>query len=194
MAMVCPECNHSNIDGVIYCEKCGHEFGSDSERLVTGNFSRTDSDLETAVEVVPEVEKPLESEEEVLPKVAAALESVNSGVVIAKARLVPKSKTFPVEEILLERRLVSLGKFDPIPVDIDLEDLLGAEKAEKISRQHAELYFENGVWNVKDLDSTNGVFIRRVNELRFSKLTAPEVLHSGDEVAFANIQFVFETL
>ena len=193
MAMECPDCGHNNIDGVVYCEKCGHEFGSDSERLVTGNFSSTDSDVETSIEAVPEVEKPIASDAEEPIKVIEALKSDN----FVKARLVPESEMFPVKEILLKRGLVLVGKFDPDygPVDIDFENLLDVEKAEKISRQHAELYFENGVWNVKDLGSTNGVYIRRVNASRFSaRLTSPEVLHSGDEVVFANIHFVFEYL
>jgi len=55
-------------------------------------------------------------------------------------------------------RLV-VGRFDAStgPVEIDLTGVPGAEN---ISRRHAELYFEGGAWKVRDLGSTNGVFVK----------------------------------
>jgi pSer/pThr/pTyr-binding forkhead associated (FHA) protein len=182
MAMICPECQHKNIDGVVYCEKCGHEFGSEPE-IPIAPVEKTGTPIQQPI-TSPEV--PVKHAELVQPAMG-----------ITKARLVPKSKTFPVNEILLEESLIVIGKFDPDhgPVDFDLEKLIGIKEAEKISRQHAEVYFESGSWKIKDLDSSNGVFIKRAGERRFlPKITSPEMLHSGDEIAIADIGFVFETL
>lgn len=96
------------------------------------------------------------------------------------------------EEIpLLGERLV-VGRFDPEsgPVDIDLS---GSPEAGQLSRHHAELYREaDGQWHVKDLGSTNGVFVKRPESSTFGpRLTTPTALHPGDEVAFGNARFVF---
>lgn len=85
----------------------------------------------------------------------------------------------------------TVGRFDPStgPVDVDLSSLPGAEH---ISRRHAELFVENGRWVVRDLGSTNGVYVKRAGEQDYgARLQAPYALADGDEVAFGNVQFVY---
>ncbi len=53
-----------------------------------------------------------------------------------------------------------------------------------VSRHHARLRFEEGRWTIKDLESTNGVF---VNGLRVSR----EVLVAGDEIALGASRMSF---
>jgi pSer/pThr/pTyr-binding forkhead associated (FHA) protein len=90
-------------------------------------------------------------------------------------------------------RLV-VGRFDPEsgPVDIDLSE---APESAQISRHHAEIYRESdGRWHVKDLGSVNGVFVKSAGAGSFSpRLTAPQPLQNGDEVAFGNARFIFRT-
>ncbi len=84
-----------------------------------------------------------------------------------------------------------VGRFDPStgPVEIDVSSLPGAEH---ISRRHAEIYFEDGVWKVRDLGSTNGVFVKKAGEAAFSpRLQTPMTLGGGDELAFGNMVLVF---
>ena len=92
---------------------------------------------------------------------------------------------------LLGERLV-VGRFDAEtgPVDIDLS---GTPEAPQLSRHHAELYREaDGRWYVKDLGSTNGVWVKGAGSSTFGpRLTAPQALTSGDEVAFGNARFIF---
>jgi pSer/pThr/pTyr-binding forkhead associated (FHA) protein len=87
-----------------------------------------------------------------------------------------------------------VGRFDPEtgPVDIDLSS---APEAEHVSRQHGELYREaDGRWAVRDLGSTNGVFVKAQDAAAFGpRITAPWPLSNGDEVAFGNARFVFRT-
>src|SRR5581483_2481390 len=97
------------------------------------------------------------------------------------------------EEIpLLGERLV-VGRFDPDtgPVDIDLS---GSAESANVSRQHGELYRDaDGRWYVRDLGSTNGIFVKPSGQTTFGpRISAPRVLGSGDELAFGNARFVVE--
>lgn len=94
--------------------------------------------------------------------------------------------------IPLQGPKLTVGRFDAStgPVEIDLSSLPGAEN---ISRRHAEVFFEDGVWKVKDLGSTNGVFIKKAGQTAYSaRLVEPTALGNGDELAFGNIVVVFD--
>jgi len=85
---------------------------------------------------------------------------------------------------------LTLGRFDPVsgPVDLDLTGLPGSET---VSRLHAEIYYSDGAWHVKDLGSTNGVFIKAKSTPSFGpRLLAPARLVDGDEVALGNARLV----
>lgn len=88
---------------------------------------------------------------------------------------------------------LTVGRFDAEtgPVDIDLSQ---APEAAQISRNHAEVYREGDVWMVRDLGSTNGVFVRAGGAGTFGpRITEPRQLAHGDEVSFGNARFVFQT-
>jgi pSer/pThr/pTyr-binding forkhead associated (FHA) protein len=106
------------------------------------------------------------------------------------ARLVPRGASGG-ESFTLSSDQMVVGRFDPSagPVDIDLA---GHPGENYISRRHAELYLENGVWFVRDLGSTNGVYVKKAGQGQYSpRLTEPSALGDGDEVAFGNVKFVF---
>jgi pSer/pThr/pTyr-binding forkhead associated (FHA) protein len=106
------------------------------------------------------------------------------------ARLVPRGASGG-ESFTLSSDQMVVGRFDPSagPVDIDLA---GHPGENYISRRHAELYLENGVWLVRDLGSTNGVYVKKAGQGQYSpRLTEPSALGDGDEVAFGNVKFVF---
>ena len=108
------------------------------------------------------------------------------------ARLVAKQSNAPVPEFSITGSAL-IGIFDPDqgPVDIDLESFSGGET---ISRQHAEIYAEGGVWKIKDLSSTNGVFIKPTGQTRFNaRIITPTPLNPGDEVAIAKVCFTFQS-
>ena len=97
----------------------------------------------------------------------------------------PSGEEYP----LLGERLI-VGRFDPEtgPVDVDLSQ---APEAPQLSRRHAELYREGGAWFVQDLGSTNGVFVKPAGKSGFGpRITAPQPLSNGDEVAFGNARFI----
>ena len=97
----------------------------------------------------------------------------------------------PISEFALTEESCIVGKFDPDlgPVEVDLENF---PNADYISRNHARVFWDRGQWKVEDNDSANGVFLKKSNESRFTKITTVEVLEAGDEVSFAKIRFTFQ--
>ena len=108
------------------------------------------------------------------------------------AKLISKQPASPVPEFILENNtIVGIFDQDTGPVDIDLEAFFGSET---VSRNHAEIYQQSGLWQVKDLGSTNGVFIKPMGQTRFgARITTPETLNPGDEIAFGKVRFLFQT-
>ncbi|MFF2484393.1 FHA domain-containing protein [Paenibacillus sp. NPDC058071] len=74
-------------------------------------------------------------------------------------------------------------------VDIDLSD---AEYASIISPQHAVLNCAKGVWYVEDLDSRNGVGLRKFNRSAVARLDneQPYRLDAGDLLLIANTRLL----
>ena len=79
-----------------------------------------------------------------------------------------------------------IGRFDPAvgPIDIDLGSM---PEGSYVSRKHAKLTCEDGVWKIADLGSSNGTFVLRQD---FEKIDETE-LNDGDEIALGNARFVF---
>jgi pSer/pThr/pTyr-binding forkhead associated (FHA) protein len=97
------------------------------------------------------------------------------------------------DEIPLFGQRLVVGRFDPEtgPVDIDLSE---SAESGHISRQHGELSREpDGSWTVRDLGSTNGVFVKSADASFGPRITAPRSLKDGDEVAFGNARFIFKS-
>ena len=84
-----------------------------------------------------------------------------------------------------------MGRSDSVPgsVQVDLENF---PQSETVSRKHGIVYREETDWKVKDLGATNGIFIKSFGQTRFSrKITVPEKLNSGDEIAFGRVRLLF---
>ena len=149
----------------------------DAEATSVSPASETSADSET----------PPDSETSAVPETPT-----DSGASAPPAKLFAKRHGAPSgDPIPLSGGRLVVGRFDPSsgPVDIDVTELGGAEH---ISRRHGELFAESGAWKVRDLGSTNGVFIKRVGEEGYGpRLQEPAELHDGDEVAFGNVIFVF---
>jgi hypothetical protein len=79
-----------------------------------------------------------------------------------------------------------IGRFDPSigPIDIDLGNL---PEGSYVSRKHAKITCDDGVYKISDMGSSNGTFILRDD---FEKVDEAE-LHDGDEIALGNARFVF---
>jgi len=188
MTIICPECAHENPAGSEFCDVCGSE-------LPTTSIPISPKPDETIIIGVPDFTSSLTPDPE--PYSVSIPEpytspAPQSPLTAATARLVSKKKGVPTPEFDLESSNL-VGKFDPDmgPVDVDLEEFSGGET---ISRQHAEVYREGDQWKIKDLGSENGVFLKRSGQAKFSaRITNPEILGSGDEIAFAKVNFIFQS-
>ncbi len=79
-----------------------------------------------------------------------------------------------------------IGRFDPSvgPIDVDLAPL---PEGSYVSRKHAKLTCDDGVWKVTDLGSSNGTFVLNGD---FERVEESEI-HDGQELAFGNARFMF---
>lgn len=78
-----------------------------------------------------------------------------------------------------------VGRFDPSvgPIDVDLGTI---PEGSYVSRKHAKLWEEDGVWKIQDLGSSNGTFVLRDD---FEKIDEADLV-DGSEIAFGNARFV----
>ena len=213
----CAICGKDNPPGTEYCEDCGAALAVASSGVVSGGTAPLASSPEVLPEVpssgetvatataantasaaatgpdtsAPSVQAPATAPASATPAHEDAGPGASSPV--TNPRLVAKRHgAVTAEEIPLQGDRLVVGRFDPEsgPVDIDLS---GIPEAGNLSRHHAELYREaDGQWYVKDLGSTNGVFVKRPDSSTFSpRIITPSPLTPGDEVAFGNARFIF---
>jgi FHA domain len=190
MSITCNACGfENNPDGAEFCDGCGAELAGDSSNVATATIPQI---VPTAV-VIP---APAATPNIPVPVVATVVSTPSYTPAVSgsatTARLISKQQNAPVAEFPIDSNAL-IGVFDPDsgPVDIDLDSFIGNET---ISRSHAEIFSEAGVWKIKDLNSSNGVFIKAAGQTRFSaRITAPTAINDGDEVAFAKVQFQFKT-
>lgn len=206
MSNTCQVCGTDNGAGIEYCEGCGVE-------IQASTLSAPETDVEPSG-TTPEVSGhggeqlhggdpgwggPSEWREELtepnLPhdyniKPSPTSTSAESG---SSHLMIKRYGALTGEAFPLQGSSLIVGRFDPStgPVDIDVTGMPGAEH---ISRRHAEVYAEGSNWMVKDLGSTNGVFIKRSGNDHYEpRLQEPAMLHDGDEVAFGNVVFVYRS-
>ena len=186
MAIVCNVCGYDqNPQGAEYCDACGAEL--------TASTSPTPP-TPPIPDPIPEP-TPIPIPQPITPTITPTpvpLPQPITPTITTTARLIAKHPNAPVPEFFIDD-LTVIGIFDSDtgPVDVDLEKF---PDNETVSRNHAEIYPDGGVWKIKDLGSLNGVFIKPIGQTRFNaRITAPTPLSSGDEIAIAKIRFLFQT-
>ena len=211
MSKVCSVCGTTNPDSAEFCEGCGVELTSATttppegetpvgEATSTPTPEETPaepasdappSDAETSVDASSSQEGQDSSPAESAESAAAASPAPETGEAAPAKLFAKRHGALSDDAIPLSGARLVVGRFDPStgPVDIDVTEMGGAEH---ISRRHAELYRESGVWKVRDLGSTNGVFLKRAGEESYGpRLQEPAELKDGDEIAFGNVVFAF---
>ena len=187
--ITCSACGYDkNPDGSEFCDACGSELEGAIASTVAPTqiqspdpISQPDTFIEPQIPQTPPPQIPLPNHPIPTPTPTATT-----------ARLIAKQGSSATSEFPLDGSAV-IGVFDPDmgPVDVDLEEFPGGET---VSRNHAEIYQENGRWKIKDLGSTNGTFIKPSGQTRFgARITAPASLNSGDEIAFGKVRFLFQS-
>lgn len=192
MSLHCSVCSTENPDGTTYCEGCGVELSSSPTPPAPEIPAppplpeETTPDFPPIPQDSPQPTPPGPSPEEIPPPPFPMPPGGTASLVLKIGGALTSDRF----DLLGERHTV--GKFDPSlgPIEIDLTSVRGSEY---VSRRHAEIYREGGRWFIKDLGSTNGIFIRRSGEGSFSsRLVEPAPLAHGDEVALGNLMLVFQ--
>jgi pSer/pThr/pTyr-binding forkhead associated (FHA) protein len=192
----CQNCGYDHPSPTEFCEICGIELAATSTAVKSNAAVTSRMPLEQIDSLMTSQwssPTPVVTPEVLEPPVIAAPVSFNNPAVTGTPKLISKQAGAVIPEFTLDKSSLLVGVFDPDsgPVEIDLDSFAGSDT---VSRQHAEIYLEAGEWKVKDLTSTNGVFIKKSSQQRFSgKIVSPQVLEDGDEIAFAKIQFTFRT-
>lgn len=136
-------------------------------------------------ESMEEAVEPVEAEEsragdEAEPEAA---ETEDDG---AQPRLVLKRMGAETDFVFPVAPPAVIGRFDPAlgPIDVDLGNI---DEAVYVSRKHARIECNDGVWSIHDLGSSNGTFVLRDDFERVEEA----VIEDGTELAFGNARFVF---
>lgn len=179
----CNVCQKDNPVGVEYCEDCGAALAT-TATPIPAPPPQPGPDSGSAVAPSPAVD-------------LAPMAPLPPPVVLgATVRYRLQAKRYGVvsttEEVPLAGERLIVGRFDSEtgPVDVDLG---ASPDAATISRHHAELSRNGeGKWTVRDLGSTNGVFVKAATDSGFGpRLGEPRTLSDGDELAFGNARFIF---
>lgn len=185
----CTACGYDkNPDDAEYCDACGSELQATVPAVTSSSTAPTVIEPST-----PPIQPQIPSPQIPQPTYSTPTPSPTYPSTMATiAKLISKQAGSPVPEFTLDSNAI-VGIFDPDmgPVDIDLEEFSGGET---VSRNHGEIYLEGGVWKIKDLGSTNGIFIKQTGQTRFgARITVPETINTGDEIAFGKVRFLFQS-
>lgn len=141
--------------------------------------------------VAAEQDEPMEQIQEAIEPEAGGEAAVVEATPDAEAgatspRLIVKRGGVETEDVFPLTASATIGRFDPSvgPIDVDLGAL---PEGVYVSRKHAKITEEDGVWKLTDLGSSNGTFILRGD---FERVEETE-LSDGDEIALGNARFVF---
>jgi hypothetical protein len=157
---VCPSCGSLNPAGESFCSNCGAMLG-------------TTADANVAPAVAPH------------PVAAAPV--LSSAPAALSARLIVEADNQEFD--LSGKDNVMIGREDAVSnifPDVDLTPHGGEEGG--VSRMHARIFVENGLYMLEDENSTNFTFLNR------QKLTAktPMALHDNDEIKLGRVLLRFK--
>ena len=87
------------------------------------------------------------------------------------AKILIKQTNKPEEEIALSGTDMIVGRSPDCGLILNLDDA-------KVSRHHARIFFADGAWQIKDLDSSNGTLVNG-REIKSVRLIAEDVISIG---------------
>lgn len=97
----------------------------------------------------------------------------------------------PTDELFHVGDTCLIGRHDPAVSDVDV-DLSDLPDCKFVSRRHATIEHEGGLWFLTDLGSSNGTYLYRKGEPNFIKVEERLEVHDADEIVFGNLRFRFE--
>ena len=158
--ITCPNCQHDNLEGALFCEECGLNLWGDTQ-------------TEASTRKLEE-----ESNEFSVKSGWGTATFQDQNQIILHVRDAQEPLTvYPTSEFLIGRQDNASG----ISPDLDLTPFGALEKG--VSRIHAALRRGDEVLSIVDLDSANGTF------LNGQRLAAhqPRLLRDGDEIRLGKL-------
>lgn len=154
---ICPNCSSKQFDGTIFCSECGENLVATTRHETTLSLGQRPPTGELADEAML-IPAPMPATG---PQITLVI--MNSGRRISLAM---------GDGLLIGRKDNARGIFPDVDLGLD-----GGYDA-GVSRRHAILAYDNGLYTVEDLNSANGTFI---NEQRLPAQQATR-LKQGDEL------------
>jgi pSer/pThr/pTyr-binding forkhead associated (FHA) protein len=115
---------------------------------------------------------------------AGAAEQADGGIPLGSLTILRNGQE--TEEVFAFAAPATLGRFDPSvgPIDVDLGN---CAEGVYVSRKHARITCEDGVWKIQDLGSSNGTFVLGSD---FERVEEAEIT-DGTQIALGNARLVF---
>ena len=174
--ITCERCKASNLDGGQYCDECGAPLRPNSGPNPSGvNLLRPEGQngSHSPAEVPqPEMAAGTAGAALNLGSAASSAEKPHARLVIERGKSVGKQFLLSSAESYIGRWDADGGVFPDVDLDSD-------DPEAKVSRRHARITFNDGVYLLEDLGSTNGTFVNRGK--RLPKGTR-QPLRDGDEI------------
>lgn len=180
MTITCDLCWYNrNSDKAQFCEICGSEIKLSTTFFETQNEGIQQREIQTVIQT--------DKKANIIPK-----KSINSTLMTSNIiKLIPKQIGAPIPEFIIDSNNAIIGKFNPEigPVEIDLDGFYGNNT---VSSTHAEIYLKNNQWQIKDIGSNDGIYIKPTGKTRFGyRINKAEILKSGDEIAIGKVRLLF---
>jgi hypothetical protein len=162
----CYNCDAQQLNGTIFCSECGANIDHLSAEQASSCLHQSDETIPTAASA---------RNQEREQSVPAASEQY---LVLEQDNTLLPLGIQPEQEMIV-------GRYDnkrKIAPDIDLTQYNGYEAG--VSRRHALIFTQNGMYMIRDLSSVNGTY---VNGHRITT-DSPIVLTNNDEVRFGELR------
>lgn len=203
LAIACPQCGTSVQDNATFCGQCGFNLKGNADPLATV------VPITAVPEPSPSTEAPIAEEEPTGalsdPPDEAEANSVSAATVAmasptaASAPMATMIQTSAVQLLHVQTdvpinvpnglMVVHIGKpNDVVPPDIDVS---GFPNSEVVSRVHADLRLEEGLYYIEDTGSSNGTYVNHVPLAVGNR----HRLRSGDRIALGKgdkVTFIFQ--
>lgn len=208
MSIICSDCGHHNPADAEFCAECGAYF--DAEIAIGNEFSIIEDDLDIEIatqefsnkmsDAIDELDETMQHQARNSSRSKSFVSSASTDLSTRLEVIAAKpSSSAPVGQAILvcqetDERFklptnvskINIGrKHDQVPIHVDLTNITHADL---ISRFHAAIELENGLYYLEDMDSANGTWLNSQSIKPGTRFR--QQLRHGDTIAFGRSQTV----
>ncbi len=172
----CQACGSEQSDNSQFCDECGTKLNRQTEAAVVQTQFSEPSYYQpanvTSVGIPAIMDEIAPDDSSAVSSEKSENKNVHAGLVIERGNSVGKEFFLVSDENYIGRWDADNGVFP----DVDLDAF---DTEAKVSRRHARIIYNKGVYSVEDLGSTNGTYVNRGRRLIPG---TPHRLNDGDEI------------